>query len=60
MHVACTCFPISWLDPLIWRGYKRELKQKDLYIIPKELESQALLKCFNRLVISIVTVMLLV
>ena len=39
---------ISWIDPLIWKGYKRELKQEDLYVTPKEVESQALLKQFNR------------
>ena len=39
----------SWLDPLIWKGYKRELKQEDLYVIPKEVESQILLKRFSRL-----------
>ena len=42
-------FLISWLDPLIWRGYQRELRQEDLYVLPKEVESQSLLKQFNRL-----------
>ena len=44
---------ISWLDPLIWRGYRRELKQEDLYVIPKEVESKSLLKRFNRLVVCL-------
>ncbi|XP_065897574.1 ATP-binding cassette sub-family C member 4-like isoform X2 [Dysidea avara] len=38
----------SWLDPLIWIGYKRELKQDDLYATPKGAQSQILVKKFNK------------
>ena len=38
----------SWLDSLIWTGYKRELKQEDLYAIPDNCRSQVLLKGFKR------------
>ncbi|XP_065897571.1 ATP-binding cassette sub-family C member 4-like [Dysidea avara] len=39
---------LSWLDPLIWIGYKRELKQDDLYATPKRTRSQILVKKFNK------------
>ena len=40
----------SWLDSLIWTGYKRELKQEDLYAIPDNCRSQVLLSEFKRCV----------
>ena len=40
----------SWLDSLIWTGYKRELKQEDLYAVPDNCMSQKLLKEFKRYV----------
>ena len=40
----------SWLDSLIWTGYKRELKQEDLYVVPDNCRSQKLLKDFKRCV----------
>ena len=39
---------VSWLDPLFWIGYTRELKQEDLYATPKEARSQHLLEQFNK------------
>ena len=41
-------FYSSWLDSLIWTGYKRELKQEDLYAIPDNCRSQKLLREFKR------------
>ena len=42
-------YPIcSWLDPLIWAGYKRELIYDDLYAIPGEYKSQHLLENLNK------------
>jgi len=43
----------SWLDPLIWVGYKRELTDEDLYAIPEDYKSQHLLERFNKSVILI-------
>ena len=40
----------SWLDSLIWTGYKRELKQEDLYAVPDNCRSQKLLREFKRYV----------
>lgn len=40
----------SWLDPLIWTGYRRELKQEDLYAVPDTCRSQKLLSDFKRYV----------
>ena len=53
IYILNASFLVSWLDPLIWRGYRRELKQEDLYVIPKEVESKSLLKRFNRLVVCL-------
>ena len=39
----------SWLDVFFWIGYKRELKQEDLYATPEEGQSQHLLDHFNKL-----------
>ena len=49
---TCNVFYIhsSWLDSLIWTGYKRELKQEDLYAIPDNCRSQVLLRGFKRCV----------
>jgi len=38
----------SWLDLLIWLGYKQDLTQDDLYDAPEEVQSQYLLKIFSR------------
>ena len=46
----------SWLDPLIWIGYKRELKQEDLYATPEGARSQILLEKFEKLVINLSTI----
>ena len=43
--IITTC---SWLDSFFWIGYKRELKQEDLYTTPEEAQSQYLLECFNK------------
>ena len=40
----------SWLDPIFWIGYRRELKQDDLYAAPEEARSQDLSECFNKYV----------
>ena len=40
----------SWLDSLIWTGYKRELKQEDLYETPESCRSQKLLRGFKKCV----------
>ena len=40
----------SWLDSLIWTGYKRELKQEDLYAVPDNCRSQKLLREFKKYV----------
>ncbi|XP_065882476.1 ATP-binding cassette subfamily C member 4-like [Dysidea avara] len=40
-------FFFAWLDPLIWTGYRRELKQEDLYATPEAAKSQKLLKDFK-------------
>jgi len=38
-------FPlISWIGPLVWSGYRRELKQEDLYANLEGARSQKLLK----------------
>ena len=41
----------SWLDPLFWIGYTRELKQEDLYATPTEARSQHLLEHFDKYII---------
>ncbi|XP_065913909.1 ATP-binding cassette sub-family C member 4-like isoform X2 [Dysidea avara] len=38
----------SWLDPLIWLGYKRELTHQDLYATPEGFKSQYLSERFNK------------
>jgi len=38
----------SWLESLIWTGYRRELKQEDLYTVPEGAKSQKLLADFKR------------
>ena len=45
------CFS-SWLDTLIWTGYRRELRQEDLYANPDHCRSQVLLKEFKKYVCS--------
>jgi len=47
---TCVFYSFSWLDPLIWVGYKRELTHEDLYATPESIKSQHLLKRFNKLV----------
>ena len=47
---TCLFHFFSWLDPLIWVGYKRELTHEDLYATPESIKSQHLLKHFNKLV----------
>ena len=48
--ISVTFVHSSWLDSLIWTGYKRELKQEDLYAIPDNCRSQVLLREFKRCV----------
>ena len=43
----------SWVDPLFWFGFRKELEQKDLYAVPGEARSQELLKCFSRYIAEI-------
>jgi len=64
IHPCVTCFGllmsckskynflhiVSWLDPLFWIGYRRELKQEDLYATPQEARSQHLLEQFDKYV----------
>ncbi|XP_065914062.1 ATP-binding cassette sub-family C member 4-like isoform X2 [Dysidea avara] len=38
----------SWIDPLIWVGFKRELTHEDLYATPEDVKSQHLLERFNK------------
>jgi len=38
----------SWVDTLIWIGYRRELTQDDMYSIPEYVKSQNLLEHFNK------------
>ena len=40
----------SWLNSLMWKGFRHELKHKDLYATPEESRSQELQKRFNKLV----------
>ena len=37
-----------WLEPLLFKGYREELRHEDLYPIPSTMASQSLLKKFNR------------
>jgi ATP-binding cassette subfamily C (CFTR/MRP) protein 4 len=37
-----------WVDPLLWLGWRSELKQEDLYRHPRETDSERLLTKFNR------------
>ena len=48
--IICMAVPIcSWLEPLFWIGYRRKsLQAEDLYAHPQEVDSQRLLKDFNR------------
>ena len=46
-------FYFSWLNSLMWKGYKKELKHEDLYATPEESLSQVLHKRFNKLVFII-------
>ena len=41
----------SWLNALMWKGYKQELKHEDLYATPEESLSQVLYRRFNKLVL---------
>ena len=53
-HVATgwLCFILSsWLNALMWKGYKQELKHEDLYATPEESLSQVLYRRFNKLVL---------
>ena len=43
----------SWLNPLMWKGFRQELKHKDLYATPEESRSQLLQEHFNRLILMI-------
>ena len=47
----------SWLDPLLWQGWRRTLKQEDLYVHPQETDSEALLRKFNKYIPSLVDFM---
>ena len=49
-HFPCTHshHPYSWADPLFWLGLRRSLEQSDLYAHPSEVDSEKLLKRFNR------------
>ena len=38
----------SWVDPLLFRGARRELTQGDLYAHPQEMDSEELLNKFNK------------
>ena len=38
----------SWLNALMWKGYKQELKHEDLYATPEESLSQVLYDRFNK------------
>ncbi|XP_064381893.1 ATP-binding cassette sub-family C member 4-like isoform X2 [Halichondria panicea] len=40
-------FLSSWVDPLLWLGFKRTLTQNDLYAHPPETDSEKLLEDFN-------------
>ena len=42
------CYCQSWLDSLFWIGYKRELKQEDLYATPEEARLQYILEKFSK------------
>ena len=39
----------SWLEPLFFLGARHELDQEDMYVHPKETDSEELLMTFNRL-----------
>ena len=51
MHWWLCFIPCSWLNALMWKGYKQELKHEDLYATPEESLSQVLYRRFNKLVL---------
>ena len=46
-HGLCY-YSFRWLEPLLFRGYREELRHEDLLPIPSTMASQSLLKKFNR------------
>ena len=38
---------IRWLDPLLFKRYRKNLKDEDLYSIPSTMTSHSLLRKFN-------------
>ena len=47
LHVPITCL-YRWLEDIFFTGCRRDLQQSDLYAHPSEVDSQELLKQFNR------------
>ncbi|XP_065919840.1 ATP-binding cassette sub-family C member 4-like [Dysidea avara] len=41
-------FIFHWLNSLMWKGFRHELKHEDLYATPEESRSQELHKSFNK------------
>jgi ATP-binding cassette subfamily C (CFTR/MRP) protein 4 len=37
-----------WIDPLMWLGWRNDIKQEDLYVHPQEVDAERLLKKFNK------------
>ena len=57
-HCSVVLFRSSWLNSLMWKGCKQELKHEDLYATPEESLSQVLHKRFSKLVAGIDNIIL--
>jgi ATP-binding cassette subfamily C (CFTR/MRP) protein 4 len=38
----------TWIDPLMWLGWRNDIKQEDLYVHPQEVDAERLLRKFNK------------
>ena len=39
---------LSWMDPIIWKGFKRPLKQNDLFTLPSKVDVNENVKIFQK------------
>ncbi len=44
--MICT-YTLRWINPLLWRGFRRDLKLKDVYKCPSSQEAARLAKSLN-------------
>ena len=56
MTANVTMIFCSWIDPLLWTGFKRPLTHSDIYAHPSEADSRHLLEKFNRFATSLIKI----